>query len=165
MKKVIFVALVCAEFLLFNGCVVSSQTKTAGNYTYNTECLGVEGDGTQTLKAWGKGRNRFDAFAQARKNAVYDVIFKGIRDGSRECEMRPLVSEVNAREKYETYFNKFFVDGGEYRFYVSMKDEQWENKLLRERKEGVGIVTHSAVVVVKRPKLKARLIADGILRQ
>jgi len=166
MKKIIFGALICAGFFLFTGCaILSSQEKTAGNYTYNTECLGVEGDGTQTLKAWGRGRNRFDAFAQARKNAVYDVIFKGIRDGSRECEMRPLLPEVNAREKYETYFNKFFVDGGEYRFYVSMKDEQWENKLLRERKEGVGTVTHSAVVVVKRPKLKARLIADGILRQ
>ena len=165
MKKFIFTALIGAGFLLFDGGCATAQKKTAGNYEYKTECLGVESDGTQTLKAWGRGRNRFDAFAQARKNAVYDVIFKGIKDGSSECEMRPLVSEVNAREKYEAYFNKFFADGGEYRKYISMRDEQWENKLLRERKEGTGTVTHAVIVIVKRPKLKEKLIADGIIKQ
>lgn len=165
MKTKIFLSVVVLFILtLWNTNLTAQQSKTAGNYTYKTECLGVEGDGTQTLKAWGKGRNRFDAFAQARKNALYDVLFNGIKDGNSECEMRPLVSEVNAREKYEQYFNKFFQDGGEYRKYVSMRDEQWENKLLRERKEGVGTVTHSAVVIVKRPQLKAKLIEDGILK-
>ena len=164
MKKTILFALLSVGLFTFTGCTVTNQTRTAGNYSYKTECLGVEGDGTQTLKAWGSGRNRFDAFAQARKNALYDVIFKGITDGKSECEMRPLVSEVNARQKYEDYFNKFFADGGEYRKYVSMRDEQWENKLERERKEGIGTDTHAAVVIVKRPLLKAKLIADGILK-
>lgn len=162
-NKISIVGIVIVSILLFSNCTTTQQ-KTAGNYTYKTECLGVEGDGTQTLKAWGSGRNRFDAFAQARKNAISDVIFKGILDGKSECEMRALVPEVNAREKYEAYFNKFFEDGGEYRNYVSMRDEQWENKLLRERKEGIGTVTHAAVVIVYRPKLKAKLIADGILK-
>lgn len=160
--KLLSVLLICSMLEISPSC--SAQTKIAGNYQYKTECLGVEGDGTQTLKAWGKGRNRFDAFAQARKNALYDVLFTGINDGSPECEMRPLVPEVNARQKYEQYFNKFFEDGGEYRKFVSMRDEQWENKLLRERKEGIGTVTHAAIVIVKRPQLKAKLIADGILK-
>lgn len=72
--------------------------------------------------------------------------------------------EVNARQKYEAYFNNFFKDGGEYRNFVSMLDEQWENKLMRERKEGIGTVTHSAVVRVKRAQLKEKLIADGIIK-
>jgi hypothetical protein len=146
------------------GLFTQPQTKTAGNYQYKTECLGVEGDGTQTVKAWGKGRNRFDAFDQALKNAIFDVIFNGINNGSSECEMRPLVPEVNARQKYEVYFDKFFKDGGEYKKYISMRDEQIEHIINRERKEGVGTVTHSAVVIVKRPQLKAKLIADGILK-
>jgi len=166
MRKYIYIALISAAIVTLSGCkVMSNQAKTAGNYTYKTECLGVEGDGTQTVKAWGKGRNNFDAYAQARKNAVSDVIFKGISDGTAECEMRPLVPEVNARQKYEDYFNNFFKDGGEYRKYVSMKDEQLEHRIDREKTEGIGTVTLSAVIVVKRPQLKAKLIADGILQR
>lgn len=164
MKNIFFTAILIATLLLECNDLVA-QKQTAGNYSYSTECLGVESDGTQTLKTWGRGRNRFDAFAQARKNALYDVIFKGISNGSPECEVRPLVSEVNAREKYEMYFNKFFEDGGEYRHYVSMRDERWEKKLGRERKKGTGSVTVSAVVIVERPKLKAKLIEDGILKR
>ena len=43
--------------------------KGAGNYTYDTECIGVEGDGSQTVKGWGSGRNREDAVEQAKKMA------------------------------------------------------------------------------------------------
>ena len=161
--KLVSIVLLSTMLELLIGC--SPQVRIAGNYQYKTECLGVEGDGTQTLKAWGSGRNRFDAFDQALKNAIFDVLFKGITDGKSECEMRPLVPEVNARQKYETYFDKFFQDGGEYKKYISMRDEQIEHIVNRERKEGIGTVTHSAIVIVKRPQLKAKLIADGILNQ
>lgn len=164
MKTIIFITLISIELLIFSSCSISKQNMIAGNYTYKTECLGIKGDGSQTLKAWGAGRKRFDAFAQARKNALSDVIFKGISDGKSECEVRPLVTEVNAHEKYEKYFNKFFQEGGEYQNFISMLDEQWENKLMRERKEGIGTVTYSAVVIVKRALLKEKLIADGIIK-
>jgi len=164
MKIIISILLSLILVNLLSSCSTSSQTKIAGNYSYKSECLGVEGDGSQTLKSWGAGRNRFDAFAQAQKNALLDVIFKGISDGKSECEVRPLVPEVNARQKYDSYFNEFFKDGGEYRNFVSMSDERLENKLLRDRKEGVGTVTHSAIIKVKRPQLKEKLIADGILK-
>ena len=71
--------------------------QVSANYDYKTECAGVEGDGSQTLIAWGNGRNRFDAIEQAKKNAVRDVIFKGITDGKDECNNRPVLGEVNAR--------------------------------------------------------------------
>lgn len=49
------------------------------------------------------------------KNAVWTVIFDGIREGVAGCNMRPLVTEANARERYEDYFNTFFADGGDYK--------------------------------------------------
>ena len=62
------------KFLLINFSVstlllfsCTPQRKISGNYSYKTECLGVEGDGTQTLLSWGAGRNRLDAVEQAKK--------------------------------------------------------------------------------------------------
>ena len=98
-------------FLVLYAC--TPQRKIAGNYnTYKTECLGVEGDGTQTLLTWGQGRNRFDAVEQAKKNAVKDVIFKGINYGKGSCETRPIISEVFCKvlcgqwSIFKLYFNE-----------------------------------------------------------
>ena len=95
--KNIYLLVVFASLILV-GC--KTATSTASFVSYETECLGVEQDGSQTLRAWGEGRNKADAVEQANKNAVRDVIFKGIRAGKADCNMRPLVTEVNAKEKY-----------------------------------------------------------------
>ena len=121
----------------------------------------MEQDGSQTLRAWGEGRNKADAVEQANKNAVRDVIFKGIRAGKADCNMRPLVTEVNAQEKYEDYFNRFFMDNGEYRKYVSSEDEKNHSK--ESQKNLVG-AKYGVTVRVLRAELKARLKNDGILQ-
>lgn len=67
---------------------------------------------SETLRAWGRGKNRTDAIEQAKKNAVRDVLFKGVVAGSRECSVRPLITEVNAQERYASYFNDFLETEG-----------------------------------------------------
>ena len=141
-----------------------SQKKTAGYYTYKTECLGVELDGSQTLKAWGNGRNRADAVEQAKKNAVRDVIFKGIIEGKQDCNQKPIVFEINAQEKYEDYFNAFFADGGEYKNFISLKDERIFDKISRDRKKTSESVTNGIVLRVLRAELKKKLITDSIIK-
>lgn len=108
----------CLLLLILAGC--SSKKSVSSYHSFESECLGVELDGSETLRAWGRGKNRTDAIEQAKKNAVRDVLFKGVVAGSRECSVRPLVTEVNAQERYASYFNDFFRDGGEYLKYVSM---------------------------------------------
>lgn len=145
------------------GCS-TPQKNISGNYNFKTECLGLELDGSQTLKAWGNGRNRSDAVEQAKKNAVNDVLFKGIYEGKQDCDKRPVVLEVNGREKHEKYFNVFFADGGEYKNFVSLKDERILQKVSRDRKGGRESVTHGFVVRVLRSELKQKLISDGIIK-
>lgn len=145
--------------------VSRAQKVNSGNYTFKTECMGVEMDGSQTLKAWGNGRNRADAVEQAKKNAVRDVIFNGITEGKQDCEKRPILFEVNAQEKYEDYFNAFFADGGEYKNYISLRDERIGQKINRDRKKARESVTNGMIVRVLRSELKKKLIADGILKQ
>lgn len=151
--------LILFALVLLAGCATKTETV---HYTYKTQCMSLELDGSQTLLAWGNGKNRSDAVEQAKKNAVNDVLFNGILDGKPGCEVKPLVPEVNARQKYEVYFNRFFADGGLYDAYLNLKDEKAGS---REKKKGDYSVTYSVTVRVLRSELKERLIADGILKQ
>ncbi len=155
-----------AILLLITLSISSCRTNTeiANEYaftSFETECLGVELDGSQTLRAWGKGKNKADAIEQAKKNAVKDVIFKGITAGSGECNKRALILEVNAQEKYEYYFNIFFRDGGEYRNYVTSEDE---NRTSRIKAKNSTQENYGVVVRVKRSELRQRLIDDNIIK-
>lgn len=163
MKKIKIIAYVFCYLLFVNGC--STKKATIANYTYQSECLGVALDGSVTLKAWGNGRNIFVASEQAKKNAIRDVLFKGISAGSGECESRPLVTEGNAQRRYEDYFNRFFSDGGIYRDFVSLKDERISDKMSRKKIKTQHGVTYSVVVRVLRYELKEKLVADSILNK
>ncbi len=156
------IILLAFAFLLSFGAQSQRKTTVAGNYSYETECLGVELDGSQTLRVWGTGRNKKDAVEQAKKNAVREVLFKGIRGGG-ECEVKPLVTEVNAEDKYANYFNKFFRDEGLYKFFVNLKDEKVINRIFRESKVSKNTVTIPVVVRVQRAQLKEQLLQDNIL--
>lgn len=148
--------------LLLWNCSLSR--KTAGYFDYPIECLGTESDGSQTLLVMADGRNRKDAVEQAKKDAVRVVILKGVINGKQVCDVRPLVSEVNADRKYETYFANFFKDGGEYSKYVSMDDERVWNKIIRDRMKGRKQVKNSVVCRVQVLKLKEKLKTDEILK-
>jgi len=147
MKKIIFAAL---ALLL-----------TAGAYAQETECIGKEMDGSLTLRVWGTGRNRTDALEQAKKQAVYDVLFRGVAKGNTDYTMRPIMTEVNARERYQDYFDIFFMDRGEFLKYISMEDKRAGSTKVAKR--NFRDVTVGVTVRVLVPQLRARLKADGLL--
>ena len=144
--------------LFFSGItsdLTAQRNSNIGYYTIESECLGSELDGSITLRAWGTGRNRFDAVDQAKKNALREVIFKGIRKGSPECNQRPLLPEVNAEMKYEDFFNRFFSDRtDDYKKFCSGKDERLDNKIFRRGMGDSKMVTYSVIVRVLRADLK-----------
>lgn len=155
------ILLACSAVILFS--CGNPQKKISGDYTYETSCMGVEGDGSQTLKVWGTGKNRADAVEQAKKNGIRDVLFNGVRNGKSECEQKPVIFEVNARQNHEDYFNKFFADDGPYKEFISMKDESANPKLFKDRKAAGSEVTYGVIVRVLRPQLKNKMINDKIL--
>ena len=144
-----------------------AQTTTAAYSEYEVECLGVELDGSQTLRVWGVGRNKKDAVEQAKKNAVRVVLFKGVRAGMSGCNTKPIVFEVNAEEKYEDYFNAFFIDGGEYSKYVSMKDEKRVNLFKKDKDKEISkhFVKYGVTVRVLRAELKKRMESDNVIQK
>ena len=153
--KRLFLTLIAAITFVY----AEAQAPAAYARTY-IKCLGVKLDGSQTLRVQGYGRNRADAKEQAMKNAVRAVIFEGIRDGAEGCNMRPLVSEVNAQERYEDYFNIFFADNGAYKQYVSLRDTKRGSGGREKDKIGYSYVI---TIRVLRAELKARLKADNVI--
>lgn len=157
MKKYIFIL-----SFLFIGLLPAAAQSSVASFHKNIiiECLGVELDGSQTVRVSGSGKTKADAQEQARKNAVMAVLFYGIHGGG-QCDQRPLINEANARDKYEEYFNIFFLDGGEYSKYVSMVDQK---RFSRDKKKNKYERNYTLTVRVLRPELKARLKADGVLK-
>lgn len=151
--------------LIIHSCG-STQMRGGGNYVYETECMGVEGDGSQTLKAWGSGRNREDAIEQAKKNGVRDVLFKGIKNGKTECNVRPVLFDVNIREKKEAYFNAFFADQGPYKEFITGEDgSDIHFSVVAGRKKAGDQVTYGVIIRVQRAKLQDRMIQDQIMNK
>ena len=162
MKKSICIALTAFALAAgFSAC--RSVTEAAPDAVYanfKPQCLGVGMDGTQNLRVFGKGKDKAAAIEQAKKNAVSEVIFAGIQ-GAGDCNKKPIVNEVNARERYEDYFNAFFATGGAYTKYVKLD----ESRTSRIKAQTDDLVQYGVTVRVDRAALKARLQADGILPQ
>lgn len=122
--------------------------------------LNTEMDGSITVRSYGDGKRHKDAREQARKNAIYQIVFKGIQANGQT--IRPLVGEANAYERHEAYWAKFFADGGIFSEYATSEDEKFTAK---KRDHGRTQNIHGAVVRIKRGELKARLIQDGIIKE
>lgn len=151
-------------FLLVLFCASLNAQKVNGNYNYKSSCVDIENDGSLTLLSWGKGRNRNDAVEQAKKNAVSDILFVGIFEGNSVCSRKPLIGEVNARDRYQEYFNEFFKDGGDFLNFISLKDERIGDHIFRDRKRSSNGVNISVVLRVLVPELVEKLKKDLILK-
>ena len=94
MKKILIIA---SAVLMAIGC--SPRNITSAYNTPEPIYMNDEADGSITVRAFGEGRNLYDAKTQARKNALRAVIFKGISVPGNAYLSRPLVTELNAQEK------------------------------------------------------------------
>lgn len=157
MKKILFI-LTAAVMLV---ACKSQQVSMDAFYPTKCEYLNTEGDGSITVRAYGSGRNNIDAFAQARKNALHEVIFKGITVPGNTYLSRPLIMEVNAEEKYAEFFNAFFADNGPYEEFVSKEDRRLSTN---EKESSVTQKKTSTTVRVLRPQLQKYLKENNIIK-
>lgn len=156
MKTKLLLCALAATLLI--GC---GARRSEAYYDYKTQLIGSELDGSYTLLSWGRARNAVDAFQQAQKQAVYDVIFTGIVGNASNRSLKPLVLEVNARERHEDYFNAFFADRGPWKQYCSLKEKRiFSTDYARTGTQSLCQTT----VCVYRSQLRQRLIQDGIIK-
>lgn len=147
-------------FLILCSC---GMQKTTAYSSVETSCIATELDGSFTLRVEGRGRNAVDAYEEAGKQAVYDVLFTPIfnKNGATKY-IQPIFvqKQKSAYEQNIAYFNAFFADGGEYKNYFSMKEKRELSSIYQRTNTQTVCIT---TVCVYRNKLKEKLIQDGIL--
>lgn len=125
-----------------------------------TTALAFSGDGNLTLRVWGRGQSKGAALEAAMKQAVYDVLFEGIKAGPAASQFEyPMMPQANAYERYARYFEPFFSTGGEYKRFVH--EDNTKSALLKA--DGDNMKGYSVLVVVNTSALKAQLRRDGLL--
>ena len=157
MKKTLWIFTVA---IIMASCVSTSKNKVSGFYSYETICVGANPDGSQRVKGYGKAASKAEAIEMAKKNALKDVIFKGIRGGSQGCEVKSVIFDPNLEQTRSDYFNKFFSTGGDYTKFVSTEGEATASQ---EKKEAGKDVTFGVVMTVNRNALRQKLIDDKLL--
>ena len=131
----------------------AQRNSNIGRYTIETECLGVEMDGSVTLRAWGTGRNRFDAVDQAKKNAVHGVIFKGFGGISGVPGQHPLTDNPNLEIEQAEFFRNFFANGGKYMKFVNVTNDgsvAAEDRLKVGKEYKIGVVVSVNVAGLRK---------------
>lgn len=159
MKKIFGMILVAVMAIVAAGC---GPTKSQAYYDYDSKLIAAHGDGSYTIRAWGRSRNATMSYDAAQKQALEDVLFKGVRaQSSNLTDLKPLIMEVNGRERYEEYFNAFFSDEKNWKPFVSMKDRRtMTSRYQRTDAQTLAQVT----VLVYRGELQKKLKEDGILK-
>lgn len=156
------VALATVILIGLSSCKTPTEVPAEyATYGFETTCMGLDPDGTQLLRTWGTGINKSKAIEQAKRNAIEAVVFDGIRSGTGDCNKRPLVNQVNARERYESYFSRFFSQGGAFNNYVTLE----EKRTSRIKSANSSLEAWSVVVRVNRNALRERLVSDNVISE
>lgn len=161
-RQLLLAGAVCALAGIFTACKSPTVVDSSyGNAQFQVQCMGTDLDGSITVRSWGTASTRGQAIEQAKKNAVKAVLFDGITKGVSGCNQRPVVNTVNAWERYEDFFNRFFADGGQYKKFVSLKDEKATSRVKSANKE---MENWGIVVRVNRAGLREYMREEGIIQ-
>lgn len=160
LTKTIALTAVAACLLAVGACRGNRNVADSySTYQFATTCVNVSPSGILTVRSWGNGPNRASAIEEAKRRALSDLIFKGIQ-GAKGYSGNALVTEVNARERYAEYFDRFFAKGGEYSKFVKEASSS-DNSRVRSKSDGRE--NYGVTLDIDRSALRSQLVSDGIL--
>ena len=133
-------------------------------WRYDLECEGIAKQGSKLVKVWSYSKNPKHAISRGMKNAVHGIVFKGYAGGGQGCTpLKPLVKDTDIEEKFKTFFDAFFADGGEYLKYVSAATDgsiaAGDRLKVSRREYKIGVI-----VTIQFNQLRKRLEKEGIVR-
>lgn len=138
------------KLLFFVFSVIALLSSCALPKTTESSCGGSSNDGSCIVIASGYSYFQRQAINNARKNAVSDVLFKGIKGGPG-CPSRPIIDDPS---KLNTpFFKDFFKKRGEYLQYINLSNDQ------APQRAKVGLRTKATIfVMVDHRRLLKRMV-------
>jgi hypothetical protein len=109
-KNILFFAF---SLLLFTGC----SKKIQPDYNAEVSFQSKDTDGTITVRCFGYGKNDQEAIADAQKNALSVILFKGL-PGS-EVNVPLVDNEYNSKNSNPAYYKNLFENGFSKTFIMS----------------------------------------------
>ncbi|MDE7334711.1 MAG: hypothetical protein K2N10_00170 [Muribaculaceae bacterium] len=159
-NKLIAVAMVALTVSVLGSCRGHQTVADSyANYQFPTTCVNVSPTGSLTVRSWGNGHNKATAIEDAKRKALNELIFSGIK-GSNNPLCKALVTEVNARERYAEYFDRFFANGGEYRKFVKETSATDDSRV---KAKNNGRESYGVTLDIDRSALRSQLVNDGLL--
>lgn len=157
MKKLSIILAVFAA-ILFAGC---GPKRSQAYYDQPSVVMSATAEGTYVIRVQVRAKDAVVAFDEAQRKVVKEVIFDGVKAGnSGISDLKPLCFDMNAREKYEDYWNAFFSDNGPWKKFTSYKDRRAiTTKYERDGRQMI----ETGSVTIDRAGLKKRLQDDGII--
>lgn len=155
--------------MLFTSADVSAQSKKERNALFESmqrlevSFVDVGVEGTKLLKVWGFARKKQDAVEQAKKNAVFACVFRGIPGTDNIISTPSLCRSINEYNNHEDYFYDFFKDDGLYLNFVNVTSDGMPtgvNVLKVKKGYKVGVI-----VQVMYDNLRTQLEEDGIIEK
>ena len=134
------------------------------NWKYEIECMGVGIEGTYLIKVWSYSKKTKVAMAQAKKNAIHGIIFKGFLGGKDGCtSQKPLARNSNLFAEKKDYFESFFEDNGKFLQFINVTNDGsvpiQDVIKIKKRYYKVGVI-----VSVNKDELRKELESTGIIR-
>jgi len=111
MKKSI-ISIFCLTFFL--ATAVSQK-----QYAYLIECVSVETSGTSIIKIWNSKKGKKYSVLQARKDAIYAVLYHGVPGNNGCIAQKPLLSSAESIESFNRIKNRFFANEGIWYHYAN----------------------------------------------
>ena len=157
MKKLsyLFAALL---MLVLAGC---GSKRSQAFYNMPSQLLSTTYDGRYIIRVQVRSKDAVVAFEDGKRKAIQEVIFDGVKAANSGIEdLKPLIYDINAREKYEDYFRAFFSDKKEWDQFADYFGRRVvTTRYERDGRQMVEIVT----VQVDRAGIKQKLQNDGII--
>ena len=138
----------------------------ANDMNYEAVVVGIGADGTKLIKVYAYAKKIAIAKIKAKQNAVAACLFKGIH-GSREKNVKPIVTDPREADSHEAYFEKFFdLETGNYVRYVGVTNDATGKDIVK-MKGGVwrGGFKVGMTVSVNYDELRKEMERQGIVKK
>ncbi|WP_103865083.1 hypothetical protein [Aquimarina sp. I32.4] len=168
-KVIIKTSLILILLLGFSINATAQRRKKQANkdtkaWRYDIECKGIAKQGSKLVKVWSYSKSPKFAIAQAMKNAVHGIVFKGYAGGESGCtSFKPLANRPGIENEHVAFFETFFSDKGEFMKYVTTATDgniaPGDRLKVSKKEYKIGVVVNVAT-----DQLRKKLESEGIVK-